>query len=188
MNMIIKVTDFQKQYHNHLVKVEDISITKRVNLLVGKNGSGKSTILKAIANLIKYDGEILCDKQICFMSEIVSYPIDLDLETFIKHLNNISLSEIDNDEVDTLLENFDLIDKLKENLYNLSKGMKAKVNIVQCLMEHSDLYLLDEPLSGLDEAGVKCLIQYIKKSDKQFIISTHLAGDFSDISDEVFEL
>ena len=188
MNSIIKVNNFSKQYRNMLVKINDIDFTKRVSLLVGNNGSGKTTLLKGIANFIKYKGEIISDKKICFMSEKANYPLDLELTTFLEHLNNISSNPISIERINKLLVSFNLLDKQKELLHNLSKGMKAKVNIVQCLMEDSDIYLLDEPLSGLDKEGIRNLVNHIKKSRNCFIISTHLASDFSDISDEVFYL
>ena len=188
MNTIIEVSNFKKKYHSHLVELEDIVITKRVNILVGKNGSGKSTILNAIADLISYEGEVLCNQKICIMSETVNYPKDIELAAFLKHLNCISSFKLSESDIIDLLISFNIKDKMKEKLNSLSKGMKAKVNIVQCLMEKADVYLLDEPLSGLDKNGVRCLINYIDKSDKVFIISTHLEGDFNDICDEVFYL
>lgn len=188
MNMIIEVSNFKKQYHNHLVELKDIVITKRVNILVGKNGSGKSTMLNAIAKLISYEGKVFCNQKICIMSETVSYPKDIELDTFLKHLNCISRNKLSESDIIDLLVSFNLKDKMKEKLNNLSKGMRAKVNIVQCLMEKADVYLLDEPLSGLDKDGVKCLLNYIDKSDKIFIISTHLEEDFNNICDEVFYL
>lgn len=188
MNMTIKVKNFKKQYHNHTVELEDIIISKRVNLIVGKNGSGKSTLLKAMANLIKYSGEIKNDNKICLMSEDVSYPRDLELDTFLMRLNMISYNKSSTEDIHSLLVSFNLIHKQHELLDSLSKGMKTKVNIVQCLMEKSDIYLLDEPLNGLDKEGVACLINYIKKSNKTFVISTHLATDFLKVSDEVFYL
>ena len=59
--------------------------------------------------------------------------------------------------------------------------MKAKVNLVQVLVEKADVYLLDEPINGLDKDGVKCLINYLKQSDKNFLISTHLIDDFKSL-------
>ncbi len=188
MNTIIEIKDFKKQYHNYLVSIKDITFTKRVNLLVGKNGSGKSTLLKGMAKLINHEGQILNDCKISFMSEFVSYPLDLDLNTFLTQLNKISMNLLSENEMTNLLVNFRILDKLNESLHSLSKGMKAKVNVIQCLMEDADIYLLDEPISGLDKLGVKSLIEYIKASKKMFVISTHLDNDFKEICDEVFYL
>lgn len=188
MNSIIRVTNFEKQYTNHLVSLDDLHITKRVNLLIGKNGSGKSTLLKAIAKLIKHSGEINVNNKTCYMCESVSYPRDIDLETFLKQLYAISSQTISEEDKDSLLENFNLNNKLNKSLHSLSKGMKAKVNLVQCLMEEADIYLLDEPLSGLDELGIEYLVKYISNSEKTFVISTHLASDFSETCDEMFYL
>ncbi len=188
MNSIIEIKNFQKEYSNQLVRLEDITLTKRVNLLVGKNGSGKSTLLKAIAQLINYKGDIICEKKICLMNEIVNYPLDLELDTFLRYLNKISNNPSSEEEINKLLVSFNLNHKLKEKLHCLSKGMASKVNLVQCLMEKADIYLLDEPLSGLDKLGVECLINYIKQSDSTFVISTHLNSDFKEICEEVFYL
>jgi len=188
MNSLISVKDFRKKYRKHIVLINDLTINKRVNLLVGKNGSGKSTLLKGISQLISYDGEIIVNGKTCFMSEEINYPNDLFLIEFLIQLNRISKNPINPNKIDDLLVNFDLFNKKNKKLNSLSKGMKAKVNIVQCLMESADIYLLDEPLSGLDKKGVSCLISYIKESTNKFVISTHLATDFSEISNEVFYL
>jgi len=90
--------------------------------------------------------------------------------------------------LDLLLKMFNLFSKKNELLNNLSKGMKVKVNIIQCLMEEADIYLLDEPLSGLDNDSINQVLNYIENSYKYFLISTHLPNDFSKISHEVFNL
>ena len=119
MNSIIEIKGFKKEYLNQLVKLEDITMTKRINLIVGKNGSGKSTLLKAIAQLIKYEGEIYCEKKTCFMSEIVSYPLDLELDTFLRYLNKISNNPSKEEERDELLVSFNLKHKINEKLHQL---------------------------------------------------------------------
>jgi len=188
MKKKIEVTNYKKIYQNKTVIIDDIVIDKRVNLLIGKNGCGKSTLLKSIANLISYEGNIKIDSKTCYMSETVSYPEDISLFDFIDNLNKISKNNSLNEEINYLLNLFHLEKKLHNKINTFSKGMKVKVNIIQCLMEKADIYLLDEPLSGLDKKGVACLIEYIKKSSKMFVISTHLNNDFKEICDEVFYL
>ena len=188
MNMIIKVSDFIKQYKNHIVNIEDIAISGRVSLIVGINGSGKSTLLKAIGGIIKYCGNIDCNYKVCYMDEFFSFPSDINLFAFLKLLNSTSVSPKKEEDILQLLDYFKLIDKKDDDLKNLSKGMKAKVNIIQCLLEEADIYLLDEPLSGLDKEGVKLFKKYITKSKNYFLISTHLDNELSDLSDEVIYL
>ena len=188
MSYLIKVSNFIKKYRVEEVIIDNLTITKRITVIQGKNGSGKSTILKAIGGLIKYEGNIEVVGNVSYMSEFPSFPVDLSVEEFIFSLCEISKSEIDKDNVEELFRLFNLSDKTKLLLSSLSKGMKAKVNLVQALMEQVDIYLLDEPISGLDKDGVLCLIKYLKNSNKCFVISTHLLEDFKDVYDEVIYL
>ncbi len=188
MNSKIEVLDFSKKYVNHQVVLDDFIITKRVNLIVGKNGSGKSTLLKAMAGLINHDGAISYIGKGCYMDEVFSYPLDVDLYSFLELLNATSEIPSETKRIDKLISYFELDNKVDETLNTLSKGMKAKVNLIQCLLEDADFYLLDEPLSGLDKKGIQCLKRYISNSESQFIISTHLDKDLIDISNAVIYL
>lgn len=188
MKYLIKVSNFNKKYSNEEVTIKDILITKRITLLLGKNGSGKSTLLKAIGGLIKYEGSINIIGKTAYMSEFNSFPDDLNLVDFIYSLKNVSKHSINEKEIKNLFELFHLNNKKSELLSHLSKGMKAKVNLVQILMEESDIYLLDEPINGLDKEGVNCLLNYLQKSKKCFLISTHLIDDFKNLKYEVINL
>ena len=188
MKYLIKVKNFSKKYRVEEVIIEEILISKRITLIQGKNGCGKSTILKAIAGLVSYEGVIEVNGKVSYMSEFPSFPVDLSVKEFIGSLYKISTSKTSLEEVKNLYEIFKLDNKTDLLLSSLSKGMKAKVNLVQSLMEKADIYLLDEPISGLDNDGVKCLIKYLKNSMKSFVISTHLIDDFNKIHDEVIEL
>ena len=186
--MKIEIYDFSKQYKNHIVTIEDIVINGRVSLIIGQNGSGKSTLLKAMCGIIKYCGTIECNYKVCYMDEVFSYPSDIKLFTFLKLLNSTSISPKKEEEISKLLDYFNLTDKQDDDIQSLSKGMKAKVNIIQCLLEKADIYLLDEPLSGLDKKGVELFKNYILKSKNHFVISTHLNDELEDLSDEVIYL
>lgn len=170
--MKLQINNFKKVYKNHIVKIDDLSIKSRVTYLIGSNGTGKSTLLKAIAKLITYEGEIINNASVCYLSENPSYPLTMTIRSF---LNN--LSKIDNDQslsnIDVLLSMFDLTEKQEELIASLSKGMLQKLNIIQCLMQQKEIYLLDEPFSGLDKESVKNLMSYFKKSNSHYLISTH---------------
>lgn len=188
MKYIIKITNFKKKYRLEEVKIKDFIIKHKISLLVGKNGSGKSTILRSISGLINYEGDIDIAGKVSYMSEFPYFPIDLTVYQFINSLKRISRRCLPENEITKMLETFNLFDKQDLLLSSLSKGMKAKVNLIQCLMEEVDIYLLDEPMSGLDKEGVQSLINYIKDSSKNYIISTHLVDDFKELSYEVIDL
>ena len=131
--------------------------------IIGANGSGKSTLLRAIGGFIKYGGNIQISGKVVYMSEFASFPTDLTVKDFIYSLNKVSKNKITEIEIENLFKIFNLSNKTSHLLSSLSKGMKAKINLVQVLIEKADIYLLDEPINGLDKDGVKCLINYLKK-------------------------
>lgn len=179
---LIEIKNFTKIYKNKVITIPDIAIKSKVTLLIGKNGSGKSTILKAIAGMIKYKGTISTIKSISYMPENPSFPNEITLNQFLYNLYQID--DIDYD-YKGLLTKFSLKSKIDEYINALSKGMKAKLNLIQCLMAQKEVYLLDEPLSGLDEKSVQLLVEYIHKTDKVFIISSHLEEAFEKLDSEV---
>ena len=167
---------------NDHVKIDKISINKRVTLFIGKNGSGKSTLLKAVSNLISYEGEIITSKSISYMPENPIFPKEITVKEFLFNLYQLEPNDYDYND---LIVKFGLKDKIHEKINALSKGMQAKLNLIQSLMVDKDLYLLDEPLSGLDETSTKILVDYIKNSKKNFIISSHLEETFLGLECEV---
>lgn len=188
MKNLIEISNFCKKYQNDEIVMKDIIINNKITLLIGKNGSGKSTLLKAIGGLIKYCGTIKTTGKITYMSEFTSFPPDLTIKEFVFSLNNISKHKKSEEELLLLIKIFNLNTKINALLSSLSKGMKAKLNLVQVLMENSDIYLLDEPINGLDSDGVNCLINFIVNSNKCFVISTHLIDDFKTLKSEVIKL
>lgn len=188
MKYSIKVSNFSKKYKTEEVIIKDILITNRITLLLGKNGSGKSTLLRAIGGFIKYTGNIEINGKVAYMSEFTSFPTDLTVKEFIYSLNKVSKNKTTEKEIKNLFKLFNFNNKISHLLSSLSKGMKAKINLVQVLMEKSDIYLLDEPINGLDKDGVECLINYLEKSNKSFLISTHLIDDFKNLKSEVINL
>ncbi|MFK5883324.1 MAG: ATP-binding cassette domain-containing protein [Candidatus Izemoplasma sp.] len=170
--MKLQINSFEKVYKNHVVKIDDLVIKSRVTYLIGSNGTGKSTLLKAIAGLVSYHGVITNGDSVCYLAENPSYPGAMTVNNFLN-----SLIKIDNgnslDNVGELITMFNLEDKLDKVIASLSKGMLQKLNITQCLMQRKDIYLLDEPFSGLDKESVKKLMSYFEKSSSSFLISTH---------------
>ena len=167
----MKVEAFKKQYKTCTVKVDQVRSKAKVTVFTGENGIGKTTLLKAMAKLIAYDGVVSCHGKTMYAEEIFRYPEAMKVLDYLTLLQ--SLGEKDNTRLEKLLDVFDLRDKLNKPLGALSKGFKQKVNLVQALMETVDTYILDEPLSGLDVASQQNLYDYIANDDRKYIIATH---------------
>ena len=182
INSMISITEFTKTYDKKVIHFKTLSINHKVTIFIGENGSGKSTILKAIVNLISYQGNINSDFTYSYMPEHPAFPINITVKQFLLNLYQIFKNDYD---YHCLLTDYGLETRLNDEISTLSKGMKAKLNLIQCLMRNTDVYILDEPLGGLDDQSVKKLIKYIKNSPKNYIISTHIKDAFQDLDKEV---
>ncbi len=142
------------------------------NIFIGHNGSGKSTTVKLILNLIhKEKGKVIRDyKSYCYMPEKTILPDYITIEEFLKDLSYLSK----NCNYEKYLELFNM-DK-NQYISSLSKGNKQKVALIQLLMEDKDLYVLDEPTNGLDQESINILVKLLKEKNKQgktIIVVTH---------------
>ena len=163
--------------------------------LLGKNGAGKSTLIKLINDLLTLDsGEILIDgKKIGVESKkIISY---LPERTYLD--KSMTVNEVI-DMFSEFYDNFDskkarkLLKDLKldvnSKLSKMSKGMQEKVQLVLVMSRKAELYILDEPLGGVDPATRDYILDTILTNfndGASVIISTHLIADIERILDEV---
>lgn len=142
------------------------------NLFIGHNGSGKSTTVKLILNLIHNKNGIINRNynDYCYMPERTTLPDYITIEEFLKDLSYFSK----NNNYERYLEIFNLDRNLL--ISSLSKGNKQKVALIQLLMEDKDLYVLDEPTNGLDQESINILIKLLKEKNKKgktIIVVTH---------------
>lgn len=158
-----------------------MNIKSKITLLVGENGSGKSTLLKAMMNVLHYEGDIHISGSCSYMPEFPSFPTDITVFEFLSTFQSEAI-------ILPFLKQFHLITKKDVLISNLSKGMKGKLNVIQCLMEEAEWYLLDEPLNGLDYDGLQELINYIQVSSQNFIIATHNTSAFQLLQTDVIHL
>ncbi|MFH5880943.1 MAG: ATP-binding cassette domain-containing protein [Candidatus Izemoplasmataceae bacterium] len=173
---MVKIKQFSKKYKHTTIETKPITFDKKVTLIIGPNGSGKTTVLKGIANLINYEGEIINEGTVLYAEELIRYPEDMSVNTYLNTLLEIGKgNKILKEE---LLIKFDLYEKRNDPFKSLSKGMKQKVHLIQALMEERDVYLLDEPFSGLDAQSRIQLVNIIAQRDEKFICSTHQSDEF----------
>lgn len=197
---LLEVSHVSKSYGNNRV-LDDITfnITKgKIVGLLGPNGSGKTTLIKLINDLLKEDS-----------GTIKVEGLDLGVETkkLISYLpdknylnNNMTVLELLNYFKD-FYEDF-RIDKAKEligklnldlnqKLKTMSKGTKEKVQLIFVMSRKAKLYILDEPIGGIDPAARDYIINTILtnfSNDASLLISTHLISDLEKVLDEVIFL
>ena len=197
---LLEVSHITKSYGNNRV-LDDVTfnITKgKIVGLLGPNGSGKTTLIKLINDLLKEDS-----------GSIKVEGLDLGVETkkLISYLpdknylnNNMTVLELLNyfkdfyedfriDKAKELIGKLDL--DLNQKLKTMSKGTKEKVQLILVMSRKAKLYILDEPIGGIDPAARDYIINTILtnfSNDASLLISTHLISDLEKILDEVIFL
>ena len=166
---LIEIKGATKKY---LDIVFDIEVIENDFLLVtGKNGCGKSTLIKMILKFVKPDfGKILNKiKSISYLPEVIDLPPSLSVIDYIRltsKLKNVSINQ-------KWLYKLNL--PLEKNIGQLSKGNRQKLALYFTLVGNEKLVILDEPLSGLDKDARKVLMEMIKEKlgTTTFVVSTH---------------
>ena len=199
---MIRVKHLRKLYDDTLA-VKDVSLEIQngtVCGLVGKNGAGKTTTLRCLAGLIPpTDGEIemagFCPTQDpVAVKRLVAYVPDdpplFDDLTVGQHLDFIAQLYGIRDHRCTaidLLERFELTRKYDATATSLSRGMRQKLAIACAYLTQPRMLLLDEPLTGLDPPGIRCLLDSVRDFARQghiAIISSHLLAMIQDVCHE----
>ena len=194
---LLEVKKLDKSFDNkEILKDINFSISKgKIVGLLGKNGAGKSTLIKLINDLLTpTNGEILIkgNKIGVESKKIISYlPERTYLNKQMKVSEVISYFEdfydnFDSEKAKKLLKDLDL--DISQKLSKMSKGMQEKVVLVLVMSRKADLYVLDEPLGGVDPATRDYILDTILSNfneNASVIISTHLISDIEKILDEV---
>ena len=200
MNNILEIRGLTKNFGSkNVLNNINLSIERgRIPGLLGPNGAGKPTLLKLICGLIKESsGEILIDG--LHPSEktksIVSFLPDKDYfsggERVIDTVNFFAdfYKDFNKGKAISLLQslNIDINAKFK----TLSKGMRERVQLILTMSREASLYLLDEPIGGVDPAARDYILHTIMTNynpNAAVIISTHLINEVENILDDVIFL
>ncbi len=163
--------------------------------LLGKNGSGKTTLIKAINGLLSIDkGEILIDgkvvgteskKIISYLPERTYLSMHEKVKDIIEYFSDF-YDDFDSDKAYKLLDNLKI--KADDKLSVMSKGMKEKVQLVLVMSRKAKLYILDEPMGGVDPATRDYILNTILNNfddGSTILMSTHLISDIERVLDEV---
>ncbi len=198
MSNIVEINGLHKQYSKKKVVFHNLNLnleSGKIIGLLGPNGSGKTTLIKLLAGLLKEEkGSItIGGHQVGHESKaIVSY---LPERTYFNE--NLKVKQIINMFKDFYAD-FDearayhMMDLLKIDtnmiIKKLSKGNKEKVQLIMVMSRRAKLYLLDEPIAGVDPAARDYIIETILSnfdSEASILISTHLISDIENILDDV---
>lgn len=194
---LLECTHLSKEFDNKKI-LTDVNLTiprGKIIGLLGKNGAGKTTLIKLINDLLTpTSGKVLVNgKEVGVESKkVISYlPERTYLDKSMKISEVIKFFEEFYDDFETkkalkLLKEFDL--DVDCRLSKMSKGMQEKVQLILVLSRKAELYILDEPLGGVDPATRDHILDTILTNfneDASVIISTHLISDIEGILDEV---
>lgn len=178
--------------------LKDVNLTLpagRIIGLLGKNGAGKSTLIKLINDLLTpTTGEITVKgspvgveskKIIAFLPERTYLDKRMSVEAVLRQFSEF-YDNFDEEKARKLLAALEL--DTKQKLSKMSKGMQEKVQLVLVMARRADLYILDEPLGGVDPATRDYILDTILTNfsvGASVLISTHLIADIERILDEV---
>lgn len=168
--------------------------------LVGVNGSGKSTMIKAILDLISIDNGVItifgkshrrvsAREQIAYLPDRFSPPIHLKCKDFIHYMLELHSCRQNNTEIHKILDSLELDREIMgSSVGRLSKGMTQKLGLASCLLSRKNLLILDEPMSGLDPKArvlFKQQLFRLKEEGVTIFFSSHVLADVDELADKM---
>lgn len=199
MNLVIKTKDLSKKYKdNHGLLPTNFELHKgEVCALIGRNGAGKSTFFKLLANQIKADSGNIelfnkksdiknqMRKRIGFMIE---HPDFINNFTAFQNLKYFSIQRgISNTKDITEVLKAVELENVNKKFKTYSLGMKQRLGLALALLNGPDLLILDEPINGLDAQGIKDFRNLILRLNQEhgitFLLSSHILNELQQVAD-----
>ena len=164
--------------------------------LVGANGAGKTTLIRCLLDLAASDAgtieifggaarEPASRRHLSYLPERFNPPHYLRGEEFLRAMLALAGERYDRARAESLLDELELErDALSRPVRNLSKGMNQKLGLAACLLLPRDLYLLDEPMSGLDPAArvaVKSVLRRLHGEGRTLFFTSHVLADVEEL-------
>jgi ABC-2 type transport system ATP-binding protein len=205
MNATVPAIQFKnvcKSYSRHQV-LESIDLeVPRGNFygLVGMNGSGKTTMIKAMLDLVSIDNGLITlfgkshryvrsREQVTYLPDRFSPPTHLKCKDFIQYMLELHSSRQSSKEIHEMLDALELDRKTMESsVGRLSKGMTQKLGLTSCLLSRKSLLILDEPMSGLDPKArvlFKKQLFKLKEQGATLFFSSHVLADVDELADKM---
>lgn len=185
---MIKIESLKKSFgKQEVLKGIDLTISNGSVLgIVGANGAGKTTLFRCLIGLEKYEGNIQCAEGKLNIGFLPSNPEYLSKMTGSEYLIFVCKAR----EIETFdIDSYNLFElPLEKYAANYSTGMKKKLALTGLLLQQNDVYVLDEPFSGVDFESnllIKELILALKKANKMLIVSSHILSTLTELCDEI---
>ncbi len=203
MENAVKIENVTKNFKNTVV-IENISAAfekNKIHGIIGRNGSGKTVLLKLICGILIPDSgkvyinenELNNKKLIPNIGAIIENPAFMPAQSGYKNLEYLASIRniIGKDEIRTAIKRVGLDPDDKKHVGKYSLGMRQRLGLAQAIMENPDILILDEPMNGLDNDGVRDMRQYlldIKSQGKTILIASHSKEDIDTLCDTVHEM
>ncbi|WP_018783491.1 ATP-binding cassette domain-containing protein [Bacillus sp. 95MFCvi2.1] len=202
MKYVIEVKEFTKVIKNHTVLNNiNLGLEKgKIYGFQGKNGSGKTMLLRAICGLIKPNkGEVFVNQKKLdnnfpdSIGLLIEYPGFLPSYTGFQNLKLLASiqNKINDEHIKGVLTQVGLEPTDKRKVRKYSLGMKQRLGIAQAVMENPDILVLDEPTNALDKNAVKIvreLLLDLKQQGKTIIIASHDQHELQLLCDDLYTI
>lgn len=201
---MIKIVNVTKKFGENKV-LDDVNLLfkpGKIYGIQGKNGSGKTMLMRAISGLLSLnEGEVEVFGEVIGVDRdfpksagiLIEHPGLLPEISGFENLKTVmSINKIVSDEeIKKAMSNFDLDPNSNLKVKKYSLGMKQKVGILMAILERPQVVILDEPTNGLDEASVekfKDMIMSLKDDSRVIIVASHDREGLEEISDEIIKM
>ncbi len=192
----IQVNHLSKKFGSDVI-LDDLHFTIKHPTklaIIGHNGSGKSTLLKLLANIyLPTSGEIQTFGQtISYVPEHFPENISFTIQEYLLHIGLMrgkSREEV-LEKIQTYCKVFQIERYLHTYLKKCSKGTKQKVGLIQALISESDILLIDEPLTGLDDKSKKIFLNFMQEKGRNqtIVFATHEQEVVDSLAEEIMTL
>ncbi|KRK75436.1 ABC superfamily ATP binding cassette transporter, ABC protein [Companilactobacillus alimentarius DSM 20249] len=198
-SIFLRIEDLHKSFGNKEV-LKSINFTAQqghIIGLIGANGAGKTTIMKAILGILSFQGKITINNQEVSINQhqplqsvgaLIEYPGLYPYLTGREQLKLFSIGQNREKKVEDIIKKLRMEHFADQKTKSYSLGMKQKLGVGLALLNNPQFVILDEPMNGLDPKATKELRDLIvqeKKTGTTFLISSHILSELQRIADDV---